>query len=178
MAHENAEDLTANVLVRRSVRHRSTIGFARHRSYGRTATVDKIVQRWATLPFAACPLGHPVSHCKCLETYSARHVSGRRSTRRPKAQLPPRRTAPADQVHSQNGGHFDLSWAIPTRRTKRCYFFTAAAVLCNLLKSDRVIAWKRHQCWTTSSVELVVSEAQPRIWWVHIGHRGSREFQN
>jgi hypothetical protein len=42
MAHENAEDLTANVLVGRSVRHRSTIGFARHHSYGRTATVDKI----------------------------------------------------------------------------------------------------------------------------------------
>jgi hypothetical protein len=44
MTHENAEDLTANVLVGRSVRHRSTIGFARHRSYGRTATVDKIEQ--------------------------------------------------------------------------------------------------------------------------------------
>src|SRR5262245_41739723 len=42
MTHENAEDLTANVLVGRSVRHRSTIGFARHHSYGRTATVDKI----------------------------------------------------------------------------------------------------------------------------------------
>ena len=44
MAHENAEDLTANVFVGRSVKHRSTIGFARHRSYGRTATVDKIAQ--------------------------------------------------------------------------------------------------------------------------------------
>ena len=44
MAHENAEDLTANVLVGRSVKHRSTTGFARHRSYGRTATVDKIAQ--------------------------------------------------------------------------------------------------------------------------------------
>jgi hypothetical protein len=44
MTHKNAEDLTANVLVGRSVRHRSTIGFARHRSYGRTATVDKIAQ--------------------------------------------------------------------------------------------------------------------------------------
>jgi len=31
---------------------------------------------------------------------------------------------------------------------------------------------------TTSSVELVASEAQPTIWWVHIGHRSSREFQN
>ncbi|MFY9878838.1 MAG: hypothetical protein WAK39_05475, partial [Pseudolabrys sp.] len=35
MTHENAEDLTANVLVGRSLRHRSTLGFARHRSYGR-----------------------------------------------------------------------------------------------------------------------------------------------
>ena len=44
MTHENAEDLAANVLVGRSVNHRPTIGFARHRSYGRTATVDKIAQ--------------------------------------------------------------------------------------------------------------------------------------
>ena len=44
MTHENAEDLTAHVLVGRSVRHRSTIRFARHRSYGRRATVDKIAQ--------------------------------------------------------------------------------------------------------------------------------------
>ena len=58
-----------------------------------------------------------------------RHVRGRRSTQRPKAQLPPRRTAVVAQVYSRNGGHFDLSWAIPTRRTNRCYFFTAAAVL-------------------------------------------------
>jgi ABC transporter substrate binding protein len=35
MTHENAEDLTANILVGRSVKHRSTMGFARHRSYGR-----------------------------------------------------------------------------------------------------------------------------------------------
>ena len=45
ITHENAEDLTANILVGRSVKHRLTIGFARHRCYGRTATVDKIVQR-------------------------------------------------------------------------------------------------------------------------------------
>ena len=51
MAHENAEDLTANVFVGRSVKHRSTIGFARHRSYGRTATVDKIAQPMGNL----CP---------------------------------------------------------------------------------------------------------------------------
>jgi len=45
ITHENAEDLTANILVGRSVKHRLTIGLARHRSYGRTATVDKIAQR-------------------------------------------------------------------------------------------------------------------------------------
>src|SRR5690242_18358719 len=38
MTHKNAEDLAANILVRRSVKHRSTVGFARHHSYGRTAT--------------------------------------------------------------------------------------------------------------------------------------------
>jgi hypothetical protein len=42
MSHENAEDLTADVHIRKSVMHGSTIGFARHRTYGRTATVDKI----------------------------------------------------------------------------------------------------------------------------------------
>jgi hypothetical protein len=52
MTHENAEDLTANILVGRSFKHRSTIGFARRRSYGRTATVDKIAQ-----PLAEVPLG-------------------------------------------------------------------------------------------------------------------------
>ena len=41
----------------------------------------------------------------------------RRSTRRPKAQLPPRRTALVDPLHSQNGGRFVLSWVVPTRRT-------------------------------------------------------------
>jgi hypothetical protein len=49
MTHENAEDLTANVLVGRSLRHRSTLGFARHRSYGRATTMDKI----------AHPMGNP-----------------------------------------------------------------------------------------------------------------------
>ena len=56
MAPENAEDLTANVFVGRSVKHRSTIGFPRHRSYGRTATVDKIAQPMGNLAFAACSL--------------------------------------------------------------------------------------------------------------------------
>ena|SRR5690349_13787983 len=40
--HENSENLTANVLVGRSVTHRLTIGFTPLQSYGRTATVDKI----------------------------------------------------------------------------------------------------------------------------------------
>ena len=53
MTHENAEDLTANVLIGRSVMHRSTIGFARHRSYARTATVARLHNRLATLPFVA-----------------------------------------------------------------------------------------------------------------------------
>ena len=44
ITHENAEDLTANVLVGRSVMHKSTIGCALYRSYARTATVDKIAQ--------------------------------------------------------------------------------------------------------------------------------------
>jgi hypothetical protein len=62
MTHENAEDLTANILVGRSVKHGSTIGFARHRSYGRAATVDKIVQPIGSLGFGrgrivcGCPL--------------------------------------------------------------------------------------------------------------------------
>jgi hypothetical protein len=44
VTHENAKDLTANILVGRSVKHRSTIWFPRHHSYGRAATVDKIAQ--------------------------------------------------------------------------------------------------------------------------------------
>ena len=44
MTHKNAEDLTANFLVGRSVMHKSILGCARYRSYARTATVDKIAQ--------------------------------------------------------------------------------------------------------------------------------------
>lgn len=44
MAHKNAEDLTANVRVGRSIMHGSTIGFDRRCSYARAATVDKIAQ--------------------------------------------------------------------------------------------------------------------------------------
>ena len=46
MTHENAEDLTANILVGRSVKHRSTIGFARpsllwlHGNSGQDCTTD------------------------------------------------------------------------------------------------------------------------------------------
>src|SRR6476659_4150322 len=63
VAHENAEDLTANVLVGRSVRHRPTIRFARRRSYGRTATVDNIAQPRSNLAFAACPLSETKRTC-------------------------------------------------------------------------------------------------------------------
>ena len=60
MMHENAEDLTANILVGRSVKHRSTIGFARHRSYGRTATVDKIAQPMGNLGFGRAPMARSI----------------------------------------------------------------------------------------------------------------------
>ena len=42
-------------------------------------------------------------------------VSGRRSTRRPKAQLPPRRTGLADGLQSESV--LVLSWVVPARRT-------------------------------------------------------------
>src|ERR1700739_3652994 len=62
------------------------------------------------------------NHCPFLsghfaKTYSARHASGRRprrSTRRPKALLPPRRTALGEPVHIvqiQVGCHFLFPWA-------------------------------------------------------------------
>ena len=60
MTHENAEDLTANVHIGRSVMHRSTIGFARHRCYACTATVDKIAQPMGNLAFC-CGSGCRVS---------------------------------------------------------------------------------------------------------------------
>ena len=50
-------------------------------------------------------------------TDSMRHVRGRSSTRRPKAQLPLRQTGLADGLQSQKGGHLMLSWVVPTRRT-------------------------------------------------------------
>ena len=56
MTNENAEDLTANVLVGRSVMHKSTIGCARYRSYARTPTVDKIAQPMGNLAF--CRAAH------------------------------------------------------------------------------------------------------------------------
>ena len=71
MTHENAKDLTANVLVGRSVRHRSTVRFARHRCYGRTATVDKIAQPRSNLAFAACPLSGVKRTCRFALQMSA-----------------------------------------------------------------------------------------------------------
>src|SRR5438094_824697 len=70
-------------------------------------------------------------HCQFLirsrhyaKTYSARHARGRRprrSTRRPKALLPPRQTALVEavhifhiQVHIQDSGHVLLSWVVST----------------------------------------------------------------
>src|SRR5215831_19030017 len=67
ITHENAEDLTANILVGRSVRHGSTIRFARHRSYGRTATVDKIAQTnlgFAMLTASSRARNPPIYLCK------------------------------------------------------------------------------------------------------------------
>lgn len=54
--------------------------------------------------------GAAVDHCQ---------LSERRSTRRPKAQLPLRQIELAGPVHSQNGccGRFDLSWVIRTRQS-------------------------------------------------------------
>ena len=56
MTHENAEDLTANVLVGRSVRHRSTIRLAPsllwpHGNSGQDSATEEQI-----LAFAACPL--------------------------------------------------------------------------------------------------------------------------
>ena len=62
MTHKNAEDLTANLHIGRSVRHGSTIGFARHRSYGRTATVDKIAQPM-NLPLGCRPPLRAMGRC-------------------------------------------------------------------------------------------------------------------
>jgi hypothetical protein len=77
MTHENAEDLTANILVGRSVKHRSTIGFARHRSYGRMATVDKIAQPRGNLGSGReKQSGHDLLRRKCLLLTQSGH--GRR----------------------------------------------------------------------------------------------------
>ena len=62
MTYKNAEDLTANLHIGRSVRHGSTIGFARHRSYGRTATVDKIAQPM-NLPLGCRPPLRAMGRC-------------------------------------------------------------------------------------------------------------------
>ena len=50
------------------------------------------------------------------KTGSARHVRGKRCTRRPKEQLPPRRTGLADGLQSESV--LVLSWAVRTRRTE------------------------------------------------------------
>jgi hypothetical protein len=74
-----------------------------------------------------CPITEPIGFKRCARLMNVRHglpedenlVSvRRRSTRRPKAQMPPHQIALVEPVHSQNGGrgHFVLSWAVPTRR--------------------------------------------------------------
>jgi hypothetical protein len=63
----------------------------------------------------------------------------RRSTRRPKAQLPPCLTAPVDPLHSQNGGHFVLSWVVPTRRTYPSPFTMTVPVGNCLIKTDQPV---------------------------------------
>ena len=69
--------------------------------------------------------------------YSARHASGRRprrSTRRPKALLPPRQTAPGEPVHIvhiQDGGHVLLSWVVSTHEGLVLFYrFTQPTAIC------------------------------------------------
>jgi hypothetical protein len=87
-------------------------------------------------------------HCPFLirsghyaKTYSARHARGRRprrSTRRPKALLPPRQTALVEavhifhiQVHIQESGHVLLSWVVSTHEGLLLFYrFTQRDDIC------------------------------------------------
>src|SRR5947207_155965 len=89
-------------------------------------------------------------HCPFLirsghyaKTYSARHARGRRprrSTRRPKALLPPRQTALVEavhifhiQVHIQDSGHVLLSWVVSTHEGLLLFYrFTQRDDICFL----------------------------------------------
>ena len=63
----------------------------------------------------------------------------RRSTRRPKAQLPPRLTTSADPLRRrQNGIQFVLSWVVPTRRTYPSPFTMTVPVGNCLIKTDHL----------------------------------------
>ena len=68
VVRKNTENLAADFIIGWSVKHRLTIGFVRRGSYGRTATVDKIVRSNLGFPLViqadlpgtglhACPLG-------------------------------------------------------------------------------------------------------------------------
>jgi hypothetical protein len=74
MTHENAEDLTANILIGRSVNHRSTIGFARHRPMATWQQWTRLHNRWATLALAAggqLPVEFPLSGVKRTWLFAA-----------------------------------------------------------------------------------------------------------
>ena len=62
----------------------------------------------------------------------------RRSTRRLKAQLPPRQRAVVDLVQSLTGSHFVLSWVVPTRRTYPSPFTKTVPVGNCLIKTDHL----------------------------------------
>ena len=105
----------------------------------REAPLSLLAQSGHRLVRCTCPLmtqsGHRLVRCTCLlltqsghgaKTYSARHANGRGSTRRPKAQLPPRQTALVDPIY-WNCGHLVLSKEAHTRRTTGSS--SAAAIL-------------------------------------------------
>ena len=63
-----------------------------------------------------CGRGAVGESLACAPASGVSVVRGRGSTRRTKAQLPPRQRAVVDVVQSLTGGHFVLSWAVPTQR--------------------------------------------------------------
>ena len=86
------------------------------------------------------------------KNYSARHANGRGSTRRPKAQLPPRQTALVDPIY-WSGGHLVLSKEAHTRRTTG--------------SSSAAAAGLRYRCETV--VDL--SEVAKNLWFADKANR-------
>lgn len=89
------------------------------------------------LPELARPFAHP-RRLICRDVFAfwsetARriegHARGRRSTRRPKVQMPPRKKALVDPLRSQNGGrgHFVLSRVAPIRQLSMSADFSLSA---------------------------------------------------